>query len=63
MKRHKPAVLNFKSKASYKKWLSWGYSHDKSGDLVKNSGMKNLFDATPGRKKIKIRGKDYKPKY
>ena len=43
-------VLNFKSKASYGRWLAYGHIH-------------GVFKKTPGNQRIKIRGKAHKVKH
>ena len=51
-------ILDFKSKESYKKFLAYGYSHDKSGKLIpKGSRKKNVFASTLGHQGVRIRGK------
>ena len=53
--------INFKSKEAYRKWLSYGHMHTKTGLKVSaKPGRTNLFAATPGNAKISIRGKMHK---
>ena len=51
-------VLDFKSKAAYKRYLKWGHSHDVHGNVIpKGSHKKDMFESTPGHKGVRIRGK------
>lgn len=54
-------TLNFKSKASYKKWLAYGHMRTKSGGMA--TKRNNLFVTTPGNSRIKIRGKVHNVKH
>ena len=54
-------AMKFKSKASYKRWISYGKTHTKSGKYTKNV-KKSVMNKTPGNTPVKIRGKVYRPK-
>lgn len=53
----KDKILDFKSRKDYNSYLRYGYSHDVKGNLVKESGKKNLFESTPGHLGVRIKGK------
>lgn len=53
----KDKILDFKNKESYQRYLRYGYSHDVNGKLVKETGKKNVFEATPGQMGVRIGNK------
>ena len=57
-------TLHFKSKEAYRKWLAYGHQRTKKGLSVKaKKGRMNLFESTPGNKRIVIGGKYHKVKH
>lgn len=56
-------TLHFKSKEDYRKWLSYGHMHTKTGLKTGTKGRKNLFESTPGHSNILIAGKKHKVKH